>query len=243
MADHITTPTEPVSVWDAMVPEDAERYGSDILDPQARQRWCSALLVGGLPYLWNQVATVPLGLALDQLELVPGDRVLIFGEAVEGIGFDTMIGDRVGSDGEVVVIDIRSRVLDTVRAGGAPQWHWTETHEFPDGHFDCVFVGQALAHAEDWSREGRELLRVMKPGRRIVLAEIAFSDTFYARAHADVHLEYWLRKMLEGMGHDFDGLVRWNQPELVAALGPVLEGLETFEWRGVELLWGRKPAG
>ena len=242
MPDHpIASSDDIVGVWDAMVPADADRFGRDILDAETRWRWCSALLVGGLPYLWQQVAYIPRDLALDRLELFPGDRVLIFGEAVTDIGFDRLIRDRVGSTGTVEVIDIRHRVLDTMRAGKPPQWQWTETSGVPNESFDCVLVGQAVAHAADWAREGAELLRIMKPGRRLVLAEIAFSDTFYARTHADVHLEYWLRKMLEGMGQSLDSLVRWNQPELTAALGSQLEGMETFEWRGVELLWGRKP--
>ena len=140
-----------------------------------------------------------------------------------------------------MVIDIRDRVLDWMRQRRPPQWEWTETHGYADEEFDCVFVAQAVAHAGDWAREGGELLRVMKPGRRIVLAEIAFSDTFYARAAIDVHLEYWLRKLLEGIGQDFDSLVRWNQDEIMRAFGPRLQEPQAFEWRGVELLWGRKP--
>ena len=228
-------------IWDAMVPEDAERYGADILDPAVRRRWCSALFVGGLPYLWQQVARVPAELALDRLELSEGDRVLIFGEAVEGIGFDRLVRDRVGVSGTVEVIDIRQRVLDMVRDDQMAQWEWRETNRYPDESFDTVFVAQSVAHAADWNREAQELLRVMRSGRRLVLAEISMSDTFQLRAQADVHLEYWVSKMLEGMGMDFDALASWTQQELIDALDPLLDGLETFEWRGVELLWGRKP--
>jgi len=35
--------------------------------------------------------------------------------------------------------------------------------------------------------------------------------------------------------------VHWDLDDLAAALDSQLDGLETFEWRGVELLWGRKP--
>ena len=59
--------------------------------PQTRRRWCAAIFTGGLPYLWQQVARVPRGIAIDRLELQPGDRVLIVGEAVEAIGFDELV--------------------------------------------------------------------------------------------------------------------------------------------------------
>ncbi len=238
----MTESTERTGLWDAMVPEDAVRYGADILDPEARRRWCTAVFVGGLPYLWQRVAQVPATLALDRLELREGDRVLVFGEAVEGIGFDRLVRERVGTTGTVEVIDIRHQVLDMVREERLAQWEWREAANFADEEFDVVFVAQAVAHAGDWAREGRELLRVMKSGRRIVLAEISMSDTFRMRAAADVHLQYWVRKLLEGMGMpEFDDLANWPQQALIDAFRPLLPDLETFEWRGVELLWGRKP--
>jgi SAM-dependent methyltransferase len=229
------------SVWDWMVPEDADRFGRDILDPGTRRRWCAAILAGGLPYLWHEVAAVPRRLLTEQLELTEGDRVLIVGEATEAIGFDEDVRRLVGAAGEVVVIDIRDRVLTEMMAGKLPQWRWEMTYGFADGEFDCVFAAQSVAHAADWAEAGRELLRVMKSGRRLVLGEIAFSSTFSARSRADVHLEYWVRKLVEGMEQPLGTLVHWDLDDLVAALRPQLDGLETFEWRGVELLWGRKP--
>jgi SAM-dependent methyltransferase len=241
MAEQLTS-RDLTGVWDAMDPEDAERFGQDILDPEVRRRWCTAVLVGGLPYLWQRVASVPRKLALDKLELQAGDRVLLFGEAVNAIGWDEEIRQRVGSTGDVVVIDVRDRVLGMMREQQVPWWEWAETSEYPDEHFDAVFVGQAVAHAGDWRREGAEMLRVMKPGRPLVLAEMVITgERFKQRALADVHVEYWLRKMLEGMGLPFDALDYWSFRDVVDGLTPQLEELETFEWRGVELLWGRKP--
>jgi hypothetical protein len=43
------------------------------------------------------------------------------------------------------------------------------------GHFDSIFLGRGVAHAGDWKRQGTELLRVLRSGRRMVLAEISFS--------------------------------------------------------------------
>jgi SAM-dependent methyltransferase len=229
------------SLWDAMVPEDAERLGQDILDPVARKRWCGAILFGGLPYLWKHEATVPRELAISRLELQRGDRVLIVGEAVADIGFDAEIAGVVGPGGDVVTVDMRNDVLDLFYAGQVPKWEWEYTREYPDEHFDGIFVGQGVAHAGDWKREGAELLRVLKSGRRIVLAEISFSETFYTRVKADIHIEYWLRKLMEGVGDDFYGLPYWNLDDVAAAFIGAVDDLETFEWRGVDLMWGRRP--
>src|SRR5438094_278676 len=152
------------AIWDQMVPEDAERLGHDILDPAARKRWCGAILFGGLPYLWRHEALVPRSIAIDRLELERDDRVLIVGEAIADIGFDAEIAELVGPGGEVVSVDMREQVLDEFYAGRVPKWEWEFTRDYPDEHFDCIFVGQGVAHAADWAREGRELLRVMRPG-------------------------------------------------------------------------------
>ena len=79
------------------------------------------------------------------------------------------------------------------------------------GHFDSIFVGQGVAHAGDWKREGTELLRVLRSGRRMVLAELSFSKTSC-----------------------------WNLED-VAAPRDAMDDLETIDWRGVDLLWGRRP--
>jgi ubiquinone/menaquinone biosynthesis C-methylase UbiE len=230
-----------VGLWEQMIPEDAERFGHDMFDLAARKRWCQAIMFGGLPHLWRHVALVPRQIAIEKLELRSGDRVLIVGEAVEDIGFDNEIRELVGSPGEVITVDIRSRVFEEFHAGREPKWQWDFTREYPDQYFDCVFVGQGVAHAADWGREGQELLRVMHIGRRLVLAEISFSQTFYARLHTDVHLEYWVRKLMEGLGDSLEELPYWNLADVERTLSGHLDDIETFEWRGVDLLWGRKP--
>jgi hypothetical protein len=48
--------------------------------------------------------------------------------------------------------------------------------------------------------------------------------------------------MLEGMQVSFEDLVYWGLGDLETARRPRLDDIKTFEWRGVELLWGRKPA-
>jgi len=41
-----------------------------------------------------------------------------------------------------------------------------------DSAYDVVINLQGIQHAEDWTAAGREFLRIMQPGRRLVMAEI-----------------------------------------------------------------------
>jgi SAM-dependent methyltransferase len=232
--------------WSAMQPEEALRFGEEIFDPAVRARWCAAVLVGGLPYLWTHKARIPRKIALDQLELRPGDRVYINGEALEAIGIPDDVRERVGPTGEVVVDDFMERVRDLNFRGEAPRWQWDYTHGYSDGYFDSVLVFQGVAHAGDWAREGAELLRVLKSGRQLVLAEIGFGTSFNERVAADVHIEYYLEKLFDGLGGPFHlpevgPLQGWEISEVRDQLAPMIDDLDVFRWRGVDLLWGRKP--
>lgn len=229
-----------VSPWSMMQPYEADRWGKDIFDEEKRHRWCSAIVTGGLPYLWQHVARVPRDLIFDKLELKKGDKVLILGEAIAGCRFDTEMQERVG-DGEVVVIDFMNEVRDRFPTGRSVMWDWEFTQHFEDAHFDVVAVLQGVAHAADWRKTGSELLRVMKPGRRIVLGEVAFGQPFVDRIKADVHIEYIFDKLYEGHHRPYEELTYWGPADLLKAFDGLVEEPQTFDWRGVELFWGRKP--
>lgn len=236
------TPDAGVTPWSAMDPAEKDRFGEDIFDAPTRARWCGAVALGGLPFMWKHKARVPRKLVLDQLELRPGDRVYVIGEHLELMGIPDELRARVGAGGEVVVEDFKEKVRDMFFRNEDPKWEWDYTHDFPDEHFDCVLVMQGVAHAGDWAREGAELLRIMKPGRQAVLAEIAFGTSFYERVAADLHIEYIFEKLSEGMGRPFwDHLPGWEIGEVQAQLAPLMDDIEVFRWRGVDLLWGRKP--
>ena len=115
-------------------------------------------------------------------------------------------------------------------------------YAMPDAHFDCVAVLKAVQHADDWREAGAELLRVMKPGRRIVLAEAAlFGGPFWARVEADVHLQYWVDKLTWHRALDPRETSYYSPEELHRAFAGLVEDAGNREWRGIELFWGRKP--
>ena len=81
--------------WAWMQPYDVQRFGDVILDRQEQERWCRAVLLGGLPFMWRK-AEVARNLIYDRLELRPGDKVLIIGECIEPCGFVADMCERIG---------------------------------------------------------------------------------------------------------------------------------------------------
>ena len=234
------------SPWDVLGPWDVARFGEEILDEAEQRRWCQAIFLGGLGYMWRVAGLVRESI-YSKLELQGGDRVLVIGEVIEGCGFADEIRERIGVDGELVVVDIVDEARDAYASGmrGAggqlATWRWTYTADYPDERFDCVAVLQGVQHADDWRATGTELARVTKSGRQLVLGEISFGPRFIARAEADIHISYLLEKIFARMPWHFTEFPYYSEADLHESLDPILRETGYFEWRGVEMFWGRKP--
>ncbi len=233
--------------WDWLQPHDMQRLGEDIADPKQRARWCTAILIGGLPYLWRYKAAPIRDLAYGKLDLKPGQSVLILGESVASCGFARDIESLVGPQGNVHVIDIIEQARDAVvqgkrgRNGKLGTWRYDYTSETAPDHYDRIAVLQAVQHSDDWREAGTELLRVLKPGGTLLLAEIGFSPQLQMAAELDLHLEYWLDKLFMGAGFPGMELAYHSPDELRHAFAGLLVAPTSFVWRGAELFWGVKP--
>jgi len=150
------TMTSHTSPWDWMQPHDVARMGAVIADPAEQQRWCRAVMLGGLPYMWCVMAKGVREMLWDKLELRANDKVLIVGESVESCRFVDDIRARVGPGGEIRVIDITEEARDAYfqgrrgRHGALATWTWDYTSDVPDETYDHVAVLQAIQHADDW---------------------------------------------------------------------------------------------
>ena len=83
----------------------------------------------------------------------------------------------------------------------------------------------------------------MKPGRRLVLAELAmFGTPFFPRVEADLHLQYWIDKISHFRPLPPRESAYYSPEELHAAFDGLLEQPQNLEWKGIELFWGRKFA-
>jgi hypothetical protein len=232
--------------WAWMQPYDVRRFGDVILDPKEQERWCRAVLLGGLPFMWRK-AEVVRGLIYDRLELRAGDKVLIIGECIESCGFVDDIRARVGPAGAIRVFDITDEARDNYiakrrgRGGQLATWQWTYTRDIPDGYFDCAACLQGVQHSDDWREAGTEMLRTMKSGRNIVLAEIAYSPETRMKIGLDMHIEYVFDKLLSRVGWRLDEFPYYSPEDLKRAFAGLVENTGNFVWKGIEVFWGRKP--
>jgi hypothetical protein len=124
--------------WRWMQPYDVRRFGEVILDQAEQERWCRAVLLGGLPFMWRK-AEVARNLIYDRLELKAGDKVLVIGECIEPCGFIDDMRARIGASGEIKVFDITDEARDNYiakrkgRGGQLATWQWTYTRHLPAG--------------------------------------------------------------------------------------------------------------
>src|ERR1700685_1819839 len=102
--------------WDHFQPFDVKRFGDVILNREEQTRWCRAVLLGGLTYMWDK-ADVVRELIYDKLELREEDKVLVLGEVLEGCGFVEDIRERIGPKGEIRVVDFTDEARDAYVAG------------------------------------------------------------------------------------------------------------------------------
>ncbi len=231
--------------WDYLNKHDVDRFGEVILDPQERMRWCGAILTGGLPYMWRDAEAIR-NLIYDKLELKPGHRVLLIGESNASAGFDSDIQSRIGESGRLNSIDIIERARDMCfrgergKNGKLGTWEYTYTAAEPASGYDAVVLMQGVQHCEDWNIGATELLRVLKPGHMIVLAEIGHGPYLVQKANIDVHLEYYIRKLYWGTNQSPNDFSYWSIPDLHKAFTGRVEDAGSHEERGFELFWGRK---
>jgi SAM-dependent methyltransferase len=236
-----------ITPWDLMQQFDADRFGADIFDPKQQARWSHAIFIGGLPYMWRLARPV-VGMIYDLAEVRRGDKVLLIGESLESCGFIADLQGLVGSAGKVDPIDIqedaRNAVASRARDAGGQigTFRYNYTSEVADEAYDIVLNLQAIQHADDWTETGRELLRIMKPGRRLVMAEIVLGSPEQVwKIQSDLHIQHLFDKLFARRGFDFADLSYYSPAHLEQAFAGLLNETGHFEWRGLEVFWGRKP--
>jgi SAM-dependent methyltransferase len=234
--------------WDLLQPFDAARFGPDILDRAQQARWSHAMFIGGLPYMWRQLAQPVLAMIYELAEVRAGDKVLLFGESLESCGFIADLTARVGPGGEVKPIDIQEDARNAVasrkrgRGGKLGSFRYDHTRDIPDAAFDIVLNLQGVQHADDWTAAGQEFFRIMKPGRRLVMAEIVLgSPEQVMKIASDLHIQHLFDKIFSRRGFAFSDLAYYSPQELAQAFDGLLVETGQFEWRGLEVFWGRKP--
>jgi SAM-dependent methyltransferase len=233
--------------WTWLQPHDTARFGEVINDPAERRRWCAAIMTGGLPLMWRKLAAPVRDLMYAKMDLRPNDNVLIIGESLDSCGFLADIRAAIGPGGSIRAFDVIEQARDGVtsglrgRGGQLSTWPYRYTLEDPDNSYDCIGVLQGVQHCDDWPEAAAELVRVLKPGRMVMLSEIGFGTNMVNAMRLDIHLEYYIEKLCRGAGMSGMDLAYYSPAELRRAFGSLVTDPTNFEWRGAELFWGRKP--
>jgi ubiquinone/menaquinone biosynthesis C-methylase UbiE len=181
----------------------------------------------------------------DRLALRPGDKVLLLGECIESCGFIEEFRERIGPSGEIRMVDITDEARDAYirgkrgSGGQLATWRYNYTADVPDEHFDSVPILQGVQHTDDWRETAKELLRMMKSGRNIVLAEITFSPELRMKTGLDIHIEYVFEKLFSRIGWEFDQFP-YSPEQLQNAFAGLVVDSGVFAWEGIELFWGKK---
>lgn len=150
----------------------------------------NGLMTAGLHHRWRRRAA-------DLAAVGPGDRVLDVATGTGDLAIE--LAQRVGGLGQVVGLDFSEAMLERARAK-APGISFERGDAlalpYPDASFDAATVGFGARNFANLERGLREMVRVVKPGGRIVVLEI----TTPSRPPLSYFFELWFDRAVPAIG-------------------------------------------
>jgi demethylmenaquinone methyltransferase / 2-methoxy-6-polyprenyl-1,4-benzoquinol methylase len=150
----------------------------------------NSVMTAGLHHRWRERAA-------DLAALEPGGRALDVACGTGDLAIE--LARRVGPAGAVVGSDFSEPMLARARAkSSAVTWEWGNALElpYPDGGFDAATVGFGARNFSDLDRGLREMVRVVRPGGRVVVLEI----TVPRRPPLSTFFSVWFDRIVPALG-------------------------------------------
>ena len=126
----------------------------------------NSLMTAGLHHRWRRRAA-------DLARVGPGNDVLDVASGTGDLAIE--LSTRVGAGGSVIGSDFSEQMLDRARVK-APQLEWQQANAlalpYEEGRFDAVPVGFGARNFSDLDAGLAEMVRVTRPGGRVVVLEI-----------------------------------------------------------------------
>ncbi len=154
-------------------------------------------MTAGLHHRWRARAA-------DLAHVGPGSRVLDVATGTGDLAIE--LAGRVAPGGEVLGSDFAEGMLDRARAKAdqapegrlRPRFEWADAMSlpYPDDVFDAATVGFGARNFEDLERGLAEMVRVVRPGGRVVVLEI----TTPARAPLSQFYGVWFDRIIPALG-------------------------------------------
>ena len=154
----------------------------------------NTVMTAGLHHRWRERAA-------DLARLAPGSRVLDVATGTGDLALE--LARRVGPAGEVVGSDFSEAMLARARRKANPadaelRFEWGDALELPyaDATFDAATVGFGARNFSDLARGLAEMVRVVRPGGRVVVLEF----TSPTRAPLSIFYSLWFDRVVPVLG-------------------------------------------
>jgi demethylmenaquinone methyltransferase / 2-methoxy-6-polyprenyl-1,4-benzoquinol methylase len=150
----------------------------------------NAVMSAGLDRRWRERAA-------DLAAVGAGDRVLDVATGTGDLAIE--LKRRVGSEGRVVGSDLSERMLELAREKASDvEFEWGNAQKLPytDNSFDTVACGFGVRNFADLDAGLREMVRVARPGGRVVVLEMTTPE----RPPLSLFFRVWFDRVVPQLG-------------------------------------------